>query len=72
MFGRFIEACTITLGLYICLQLSSISIPSSSVLWFKLSRSNQFFLSNMQETVESDRWLSWKNQKNFNPRVNRY
>lgn len=72
MFGRFIEACTITFGLYICLQLSSVSIPSSSVLWFKLSRLNQFSLSNMQQTVESNRWLSWRNQKNFDPRVNRY
>ncbi len=72
MFARFMEACTITLGLYICLQLSSVSIPSSSVLWFKLSKLNQFSLSNMQETVESDRWLSSRNQKNFNPRVNRY
>ncbi|WP_156922836.1 hypothetical protein [Crocosphaera subtropica] len=71
MFRKFFEACTITLGLYVCLQLSSVSLPSP-VLWFKVSRFDPFSLSNVQEKVESNRWLTWRNQKHFNPRVNRY
>ncbi len=72
MFGKFFEACTITLGLYFCLELSSISMYSPHVLWFELSRLEQFFISNVQENLDSEQWFPWRQKTKFHPRVNRY
>ncbi len=72
MFGKFFEACTITLGLYFCLELSSFSIYSPNVPWSKVSRVEQFFISNVQEKLESEQWFPWKQYTKFHPRVNRY
>ncbi|MDJ0658240.1 MAG: hypothetical protein QNJ42_01990 [Crocosphaera sp.] len=72
MFGKFFEACTITLGLYFCLQLSSVSFSSPNVFWFKLSKFEGFSISEVQENLETEQWFPWKQHTKFNPRVNRY
>ncbi len=72
MFGKFFEACTITLGLYCCLQLSSAFSPYSNVVLFKLSQLESLSLSNFQEYVKSDELSQWRTRTKFNPRVNGY
>ncbi|MGK7957378.1 MAG: hypothetical protein AB4063_19320 [Crocosphaera sp.] len=72
MFGKFFEACTITLGLYFCLQLSSVSLSSPNALWFQLSRFEEFSISNVQDSLKSQQWLPWRQQTKLRPRVNRY
>jgi hypothetical protein len=72
MFGKFFEACTITLGLYCCLQLSSAFSPSSKIILFNLSRLESFSGENLQEYVKSVELPQWRSQTKFNPRVNRY
>ncbi len=72
MFRKFFEACTITLGLYFCLQSSSISISYENFLSFNASKFEQFSLSSVQEEIVSNGWWPWRNQEKFKPRVNQY
>ena len=72
MFGKFFEACTITLGLYFCLQLSSVSFSYPNVLWFEISRFEEFSLSKVQNNLDSKQWFPWRQQTKLRPRVNRY
>ncbi len=58
MFGKFFEACTITLGLYCCLQLSSAFSPYSNVVLFKLSQLESLSLSNFQNTLSQMNYLN--------------
>ncbi|MGK7883716.1 MAG: hypothetical protein AB4057_03705 [Crocosphaera sp.] len=67
--GKFVEAATITLVLYICLQSSSVSISYGNFLSFKASRFEQLFLSNLQEDFTYNRWWFDKDKEKFEPEV---
>lgn len=72
MFRKFFEACTITLGLYLCLQFSNFVEPFSNVVWFKSSRFENLPLFNFQETVPYQKVSPWKADHQLNPKVNHY
>lgn len=72
MFWKFFEACAITLGLYLCLQSSNFSTIDESYLLFRVTKSEQFFLFNLQEDMTYNRWQTWTNKSKFQPRVRGY
>lgn len=72
MFRKFFEACTITFGLYLCLQFSNFVELLPNVLWLKTSRIEKLPLSNFQEMVPYKKVSPWKTDNQLNPQVNHY
>ncbi len=72
MFRKFFEACTITLGLCLCLQFSNFMALYSNVLSLKASRFEKLPLSNLQEIVPYKNLFPWKTEEQLNPKVNHY
>ncbi len=72
MFRKFFEACTITLGLYLCLQFSNFVVLLPDGSWLKTSRFEKLPLSNFQEIVPYRKVSPWKTDNHLNPKVNHY
>lgn len=72
MFEKFFGACTITLGLYLCLQLGNVFPSSSRVLMFKLSQIERFSLPTLQQSIKFDGFSPLKSTTQLNQRIIAY
>ena len=72
MFRKFFEACTITLGLYLCLQFGNFVVRPPNVVWFKTYSLEKPPFPNLQETVPYRKLFPWKTDNQLNQKVNHY
>lgn len=72
MFEKFFGACTITLGLYLCLALSNVLPPSSRTVMFQLSQIEAFSVPSLQESLKFENFSSINSRKKLNSRVIAY